>query len=271
MQFFYSVGINDAPGNYLQDKWDIPQNMSVADQLKAGVRFMDIRLATTPLLKQPSITHNYKYQDFEFLVKDTVNFLKVHKNEVVVIRLKEGKKGAIYYGYTFDWEATWSEVDRVLGKYSSYIYSSRKNPLKKKVKHLRGKIIICQESITPKSTYKRFTCEGSWSSTNTNDPVKLKGKMTDWLNSLPISTSKFHFLEAICTPAASDVENALNPINCKSNGNRLLYEPKSLEDMAKECNYEVYEWLKSRSIYKAEAVMIDFVNPTILDLIIAKN
>ena len=39
-------GINRRPGQNLLDKWDIPQWMSVAEQLKAGIRFYDVRIAT---------------------------------------------------------------------------------------------------------------------------------------------------------------------------------------------------------------------------------
>ena len=233
---------------------------------------MDIRLATGPFLRKPSITHNYKYQDFFFLVRDTVRFLQRHKNEVVVMRLKEGKKDTNYYGIKFSWRVNWRKVDRVLSRYPSYVYSSKQNPLSKRVSDLRGKIIICQEASTRKSTYYRVLCQGSWSRTNTNNPVQLKTKMTHWLNRLPShSTSKFYFLEAICTPKGSDITNAINPFNCKRSGNRRLYEPKSLEDLAKECNYQVYQWLRGKSVKKINAMMIDFANPQILNLIIAKN
>ena len=188
------------------------------------------------------------------------------------MRLKGGKKDTIYYGVKFDWRVDWRKVDRVLRRYSSYIYTASQNPLTKKISDLRGKILICQESSTSKSTYYRVLCEGSWGTTNTNNPVQLKRKMTTWLNSLPShSTSKFYFLEAICTPTVSDIGNPIHPFNCKRTGNRALYEPKSIEDMVKECNYQVHEWLRSKSLSKVNAMMIDFVNPSILNLIIAKN
>ncbi len=256
------------------DKWDIPQKMSVESQLKAGVRFMDVRVATGPFLNQPSITHNYKYQDFEKLIKKTVNFLRGHPNEVVVLRLKEGKKDSNYYGLKVRWTVNWRKVDKVLKnpRYATNVYSSHLNPLTRSLANLKGKIIICQER-SGMSTLNRMKCAGSWSKTNTNEPSKLSSKITSWVNGLPsYSTSKFYFLEAICTPAASDIKYSLGLIGgCKRSGNKALYKYKSMEDLAKECNYKVHKWLKSNSVSKVNAVMTDFVNTKILNLIIGKN
>ena len=256
------------------DKWDIPQTMSVSNQLKAGVRFMDVRIATGPFLRQPSITHNYKYQDFEKLIKDAVNFLKRHRNEVIVLRLKEGKKDTNYYGFKFSWRVNWRKVDSVLKnwRYSRYVYSSRLNPLKRRLSNLRGKIIICQQRYGM-SALNRMICEGSWARTNTNNPNSLYSKMTSWVNGLPNhSTSRFYFLEAICTAKTSDIKYSLGLFSgCKRSGNRALYKYKSLKDLAKECNYKVYQWLRSHSFHKVNTVMTDFVNPQIINYIIARN
>eukprot|EP00794_Sanderia_malayensis_P018526 gene18526-20385_t len=270
----HHTGININPGKHLMDKWDIPQTMSIANQLKAGIRFFDVRVATGPFLRQPSITHNYKYQEFEKLIKKTVNFLKYHRNELVVIRLKEGRKKTNYYGFKFSWKTDWTKVDKVLNnwRYASYVYRGSSNALASKVSSLRGKIIICQEG-TGKSSLKRLRCDGSWSTTNTNSPTKLYSKMTSWTNARPTySLSRFYFLEAICTMTGTDIQNSIWLISkCKRSGNKALYKYKSIKDLATECNYQVYQWISSHSISKLNAIMTDFVNPKTINLIISKN
>eukprot|EP00794_Sanderia_malayensis_P015738 gene15738-17323_t len=270
----HHTGININPGKHLMDKWDIPQTMSIASQLKAGIRFFDVRVATGPLLRQPSITHNYKYQDFEKLIKKTVYFLKYHRNELVVIRLKEGKRNTNYYGVKFSWKTDWRKVDKVLNswRYASYVYRDSSNALASRVSSLRGKIIICQEG-TGKSSLQRLRCDGSWSTTNTNSPKKLYSKMTSWTNARPPnSLSRFYFLEAICTMTGTDIQNSMPLISkCKRSGNKALYKYKSIKDLATECNYQVYQWISSHSISKLNAIMTDFVNPKIINLIISKN
>ena len=231
--------------------------MSVANQLKAGVRFMDVRVATGPFLRQPSIVHFFKYQDFQKLIITIVKFLKKHKNEVVIIRLKKG--GGI-------WQVNWKHVDSVLKNYAEYIYT-KWSPMRKRLSELGGKIIICQEGSG--SSFKKLTCKGSWSTTHTNNPAKLPAKMTKWLK-LKKKTWKFNYLEAICTAKAVDVIGH----GCKRDGDKALYRFRSIKEMATECNYKVYQWLKENKhdvSKKVNSVMTDFVNPKIMNYIINRN
>ena len=233
--------------------------MSVANQLKAGVRFMDVRVATGPFLRQPSIVHAFKYQDFQTLIVSIVNFLQKHQNEVVIIRLKKGD------GIIPKWSINWKHVDSVLQNYASYMYT--KFPMRKKLSTLGGKIIICQEGSG--SSFKKLTCKGSWVTTHTNNPAKLPSKMTEWLN-LQEKSNTFSYLEAICTAKSVDVFGT----GCKRDGDKALYRFHDIEEMASECNYEVYQWLKQNRnnvSKRVNSVMTDFVNPDILNHIIDSN
>ena len=235
--------------------------MSVANQLKAGIRFMDVRVATGPWLRQPFIVHVFKYQHFQKLIISIVNFLKKHQSEVVIIRLKKGD------GIFPMWSVNWKHVDSVLQNYADYMYRNSSSPMGKELSELGGKIIICQEGSG--SSFKNLTCKGSWSTTNTNNPAKLPSTMTNWLKSLNNSMD-FNYLEAICTARTVDVIGT----GCKRDGDKALYRFHSIKEMASECNYKVYQWLKENKhdvSNKLNSVMTDFVNPTILNYIIDSN
>ena len=234
--------------------------MSVASQLKAGVRFMDVRVATGPELHKPYVVHTFKYQDLQKVIISIVNFLKKHQSEVVIIRLKKGD------GFAPKWEVNWKDVDSVLQNYENFLYTEKRSPMWQKLSKLGGKIIICQES--KKSSFKTLTCKGSWVSTHTNNPDKLPNKMTEWLKKWKSST-KFNYLEAICTAETVDVFG----VGCKRDGDKALERFHSIKEMASACNSKIYKWLKENKIVseKVNSVMTDFVNPKILNYIINSN
>ena len=239
--------------------------MSVADQLKAGVRFMDIRVATAPSLSQPTIVHTFKYKSFESLLRAVVAFLKKHQSEVVVVRLINP------HGILVKWSVNWSKVDGILEEYAKYIHM-KGNPMELKLSELGGKIIICQDSS--KSDFKTLKCLGSFSKTNTNKPSELPSKMTKWLKSQKRQLKTFRFLEAICTLDKSDVTSSIIGTNCKRDGKQLLKSYTSLKQLAADCNYKVYNWLKKNKknvSKKLNSVMTDFVNPKIMNYIINSN
>ena len=234
--------------------------MSVANQLKVGVRFMDVRVATGPFFQQPYVVHAFKYQELRALIRSIVNFLKKHQSEVVVIRLKKGD------GIFPKWIVNWRKVDSVLQNYADFIYGSP--PMERKLSDLGGKIIICQDGSG--SSFEKLTCKGSWVTTHTNNPAKLTSKMTKWLKSQKKPWTKFHYLEAICTAEKGDILG----VGCKRDGTKALYRFHSIKEMASECNYKVYNWLKDKKktvSEKVNAVMMDFANPKIMNYIINMN
>lgn len=62
--------------------WSITQALSAADQLKSGIRYFDIRIATKDKSDDLFIVHSL-YSDKAFPIYDEINeFLKEHPQEV---------------------------------------------------------------------------------------------------------------------------------------------------------------------------------------------
>ena len=240
--------------------------MSVADQLGAGVRFMDVRIATSPSLSQPTIVRTFKYNSFEGLIRAVVKFLKTHQSEVVVLRLEAP------HGKQLKWCLSWHKVDRILEDYAKYIHMEG-NPMEMRLSELGGKMIICQERSN--SDFKTLKCLGSFSETTRNEPIELPSKMRRWLKAQKRQLKTFRFLEATCTPDQTDVITSSVPgFKCKYDGKQLLKSYTSLKQLAADCNYKVYNWLKKNRQYVSKnlnSVMTDFVNPKIMNYIVNSN
>lgn len=70
--------------NFVND-WTITQDVSIYEQLKMGVRDLDLRLTFDPVQKKFLFTHKYTNIDAITALNDIKKFLNNHKGEVVIL------------------------------------------------------------------------------------------------------------------------------------------------------------------------------------------
>lgn len=78
------------------------QSLSVAEQLNAGIRFLDIRIWHDGT--KFHIYHGiaYQHQDFGQIMKDVTNFLNTNPSEVVLMRVSQTAEGKGNFNNTFN-------------------------------------------------------------------------------------------------------------------------------------------------------------------------
>ncbi|XP_067002810.2 PI-PLC X domain-containing protein 2 [Anabrus simplex] len=66
-------------------KWAVTQSSSIAEQLRTGVRYLDLRVASCPKGKQIHVVHGlYGGQIYDILIEVDM-FLRSHKHEMVIV------------------------------------------------------------------------------------------------------------------------------------------------------------------------------------------
>lgn len=75
--------------NFILASWSITQALSATDQLKSGIRYFDIRIATKDKSEDLFIVHTL-YSDKALPIYDEINqFLNKHPQEVSKIYFKQ--------------------------------------------------------------------------------------------------------------------------------------------------------------------------------------
>ena len=155
------------PGSKVLD-WSVCQSLSIRDQLRTGARFLDVRLTkdSNGVLYTAHGTRDkltVRGVTFHHLLTENINFLKDHPGEVLV--------------WTFLWEfgpSDWPEVELTLERFKDqYFYTGPEDPLELSLSQLGGKILICREGEDNLQQFRTLDCQGSWSRTNSKDPVTL--------------------------------------------------------------------------------------------------
>ena len=263
------------PGGKVLD-WAVTQSLSVADQLKTGARFLDIRLteyegrlctahgqASSGLVgvidKKAKVTVGVP---FNALLNVNIEFLKKNRREFLVWNLR--------------WEygtPQWGRVREILKKHHESFYSSSDNPMGRKLIDLAGKIIMCYEGKNNSLTeYRKLPCHGSWRTTQQKEPWKLVEKLREYIKTPQYPRGKiFNFVEAIATTDGVGIAQSID---------QFTEQPTDLKDLACRVN----KVLKDAFLIKAyreyadnfHAVMVDYsvyhqVIPGILEFNKYKN
>ncbi|XP_069698343.1 PI-PLC X domain-containing protein 3 isoform X1 [Periplaneta americana] len=74
--------------------WSVTQRASVSEQLRAGIRYLDLRLATRPGFKQVYFVHGQYGMDVETILREVDAFLGDHEGEIVILDLQH------FYAFT---------------------------------------------------------------------------------------------------------------------------------------------------------------------------
>ncbi|KAJ9584898.1 hypothetical protein L9F63_020753, partial [Diploptera punctata] len=74
--------------------WSITQRLSIKDQLKSGIRYVDLRVATKPGTKDIFFVHGQYGSNIEIIFQDISTFLADHEDEIVILDLQH------FYSFT---------------------------------------------------------------------------------------------------------------------------------------------------------------------------
>ncbi|PZF89986.1 1-phosphatidylinositol phosphodiesterase [Listeria ivanovii] len=127
------------------------QKMSLFQQLEAGIRYIDIRAK-----EDLQIYHGPIYLDASLkgVLETTVNFLKEHPKETIIMRLKDENN---HKNDRFDYR-----IQPLINQYKAFFYTTPKSDSSDKfptLKELRGKILLLLENGTNKPltiNYSKF-------------------------------------------------------------------------------------------------------------------
>ena len=113
------------------------QTWSIAEQLEAGIRYLDIRCRRIGSNFTIHHGHVYQKQSFGSVMKTVTEFLRDHPTETVIMKIKEEHKPE---SGSASFQSIW---DSYVARYGSYIYRGyTPNPT---LGQLRGKVyIVCQ-------------------------------------------------------------------------------------------------------------------------------
>lgn len=160
----------DIPGTHdsgaTHGQWSTTQTMSIAGQLDAGVRFLDIRLRNC---KGNLLVHHgpvYQYLSFDNVLRSTTSFLSQHPTETVLMSVKDEyrkddsdcPKSSISFQGAFDSYTT----------NSAYKDYWRKDTSVPKLGDVRGKIVLI----------RRFSASAGY-------PMGLSAPPTSWADNSP--------------------------------------------------------------------------------------
>ena len=77
------------PLYFIIKAWTKTQNQDVFDQLKLGIRSFDLRIFWSGYKKKWFLGHSIAVTTYEKIMNDIIKFIKVNKNEFIVIQIKE--------------------------------------------------------------------------------------------------------------------------------------------------------------------------------------
>jgi 1-phosphatidylinositol phosphodiesterase len=120
--------------------WVKCQSWSIEDQLKAGIRYLDIRVRRTG--ESFTIYHGRydQHQDFDDVMKTITGFLSAHPSETILMRVKRETK-ITGEGKTFSWiwdHYMWDADHR----YAEYLWKSGEGKRIPNIGSIRGKIVV---------------------------------------------------------------------------------------------------------------------------------
>ena len=234
--------------------WAVTQSLKVKDQMRTGVRFLDVRLAW--INNNINTAHGADDNTFTsgvfllWLLADSVEFLRKNNREFLV--------------WSLTWEygsPEWARVEKLLNKFKQHIYISSDNPMDEPLPVLAGKIIICNKGEDNLLKYRRLPCVGSWSMTRQGDPNMLVENILEYSRSPQYPRDvTFNYVEAVAT-GNMKIGHDLKDVACKVN-------KKLKESFLTRNNIELSE--------NIHAVMVDYsayhdVIPAILEFNNYKN
>lgn len=221
--------------------WAVTQEKDIIQQLHMGVRYLDFRSSSNFYMYHGGV---YVGHDLLTHFKEVTEFLKSHKDEFVVIRLKNERGNATEFAKRLDREI-FSNENSEIRKYLAV------NPsLDEKVGNLRGKIVLLND-LGVKINFPTID-------------FKNVEKQDNWLP----NTYDDKLMDIVFFNMGVQNENKLT-LNHVS----FTYSPKTIWNISKEMNKRVYEYLENNyySVKNTGVLIFDYPSKELINEILQRN
>ena len=233
------------------------QSLSIADQLSAGVRFMDIRLKLQD--SGLNVYHGIVDQHLSFneVLTDCKAFLDAHPGEVILMSIKQEDEDNASFP---------SAIASAIGEDPDLWYTANKLPT---LGEVRGKIILLRRYS---GASIGINCANGWADNTDftmNNGVSMKVQDFYALESSSNLTVKWDKITALATTAAkSDNTLCLNFTSGYTSG---LFGLPNITAVSGDINPKLQSYAESLPQGGYGVFVIDFVTPEIASALIATN
>lgn len=254
--------------NSVIKKWSKTQDKNIYDQLKSGVRYLDLRLSYWDDKNDFYVTHGLFGPKFSDVAAQISRFLNENPKEILVIQIGDMN----YLGVE-------SKAQSNQEKLIKFIESTFKGKLAQKSK-IAGPISMVRDFW--KNGYQIFLIYKDKEMSNQSDVLwhrksvidnywpnvdnadQLKKKLDEHMNKRTANNNgeKFYVVQSQVTANNKTIENGLNPLSSK---------PKSLEDLAKIVNAKFPAWLNEWATRNPNIIITDFTSSKMAQAIYELN
>jgi len=225
--------------------WSVTQSLNIYQQLKAGIRYLDLRVAYRETDSELRIVHGLYGCPISEILEDIQKFTEEHPKEVVILDFN--------HFYHMDCEAHQRLADSLVGAFGETMRNPSKDGLDFTLQDMWGndeKVIIFYQQLDVIECYPCFwspVCITSpWA--DVDDRKALLKFLDTNCQTSEQPTNNFHVTQCVLTPQTSTIMSNLTG---------------SLKDhLALRCNSHSAGWLKAlcgSKVHKFNIVIADFV------------
>lgn len=225
--------------------WSVTQSMKIYEQLVAGIRYLDIRVAFREIDKEIRIVHGLYGCPISEIFVDIEKFIEEHPKEVIILDFN--------HFYNMDCEAHQILADTLVGMFREVMRVPGKDSLNFTLQDMWGndeKVIIFYHEPQVVECYPCF-----WSSMFIPSPwadVDDRKALLKFLDTMCLKseqpTTSFHVTQCVLTPQTSTIVQNLTG---------------TLKDqLAVRCNGHSTGWLKAlcgSEVHRFNIIIADFV------------
>lgn len=232
--------------------WAKAQSLSIAKQLEAGVRYLDLRIVYRDSKKMHYTCHGLYSQKIDTVIEDIKNFIAKNKTEIIIVDIQK----------LYNMGNTHQEL---INKFSSAFQGKLAdgNCLSKTLGNLAAAgqqiILLCGDStITANAS---FLNRGSFIDSKWHEQTSVKG-LKEKISAYSAPANKVFVIQAVLTPDGKTIAKGTVPGIAGS-----------LKALAKKVNKELPSWMSEwkSSGKRINVVMVDFITPDLANKIIALN
>lgn len=236
------------------------QNLTIAEQLEAGIRFLDIRCRH--IGNAFAIHHGSVYQNLNFndVLLACTAFLNSHPGEVIIMCVKEEYDAS---GNTRSFEQTF---DSYVQQYSNAWSLGATVPT---LGQVRGKIVLLRRfgaSSTPKGIdATNWGDNTTFTINNGNASLKIQDQYV-----VPDNNVKWNNINALLTEASTQSNNTLY-INFTSGYKSLIFSIPSITTVSANINPRINTYFTNNTHGRYGIIPMDFAESTKSSLILNTN
>lgn len=239
------------------------QDLSISEQLNAGVRFLDVRLQQYN--DQLRVVHGFVDQKLNFssLLKDFSSFLNKYPSEGLIVSIKK-ESDAVNTNISFD-----ESLKKEINEYSSLWDTSRFLPLT--ISQLRGKIYLIsryEDNSIGLPAYEGWLDPDSSATSNTFDILASNLHVQDYYQAKDIENKKNEILNCLDYSYNNSSQLTLNFSSCYFLNS---FPPTYAGTSAKEINNWFIEQIKIKDRNNLGIIVSDFITSDFAEAIYKRN